>query len=239
MTVGVVIPARYASTRFPGKPLVQIAGKPMIQWVWERASRARGIAGVFVATDDPRIVAVVEGFGGQARLTSASAASGSDRIWEVLTRESWDGVVNVQGDEPLVDPDLIERLAGALASGEGEVVTAAVASNDPDEFRSPHVVKVVVNGNHQALYFSRAGIPHPPDGETPQFLRHVGMYAYTREALQLFVTWPPSPLETTERLEQLRFLHHGLRIRVIAAATPGHGVDVPADVALIEPLLRG
>lgn len=239
MTVGVVIPARYSSTRFPGKPLTPIAGKPMIQWVWERACRARGICQVLVATDDPRIEAAVVSFGGQVQLTSPTAPSGSDRIWEVLSGRSWDGVVNVQGDEPLVDPDLIERLAYSLTTGEAEVVTAAVVSDNPEDYRSPHVVKVVTGDSDRALYFSRQPIPHFREGEPVRFLHHVGMYAYSRQALQSFVRWPVAPLEQREKLEQLRFLHHGVRMKVLTTDRPAHGVDVPADVTRIESLLRG
>lgn len=243
-----LIPARWGATRFPGKPLHPIAGKPLMQHVWERACAAsRLAAGVCIATDDERIARAAAGFGARAILTRPEHPSGTDRIAEAAAGLAGAGVqfshvLNVQGDEPLIDPGLLDLLAGALLDDPGlPMVTAACPSHDPGDRRDPNCVKVVLARNGDALYFSRAGIPYPAvpgaDAAAP-FLRHQGVYGYRRDFLESFVRWEPSPLERTERLEQLRALENGARIRVIVTARASLGVDVPEDVARVEAALR-
>lgn len=246
----VVIPARHASTRLPGKPLAEIAGKPMIQRVWERAG-ASGAAEVIVATDDAGIAAACRGFGAEVALTRSDHHSGSDRISEVIAARGWGPetiVVNLQGDEPCMPPALIEQVAAGLAGRPGVgVATLAYPISDADTLFDPHVVKVVLDADGQALYFSRAPIPWHRDafhkGKTPlprgvRFLRHIGLYAYRAGFLQRYVAWPRSPLEVAESLEQLRILWHGERIHVeIAAMEPGPGVDTPEDLKRVADLI--
>lgn len=243
-----LIPARWGATRFPGKPLHLIAGKPLVQHVWERARLAsRLAAGVFIATDDERIAAAAAGFGARAVMTRPDHPSGTDRIAEaaaVLAAEGLDftHVLNVQGDEPLIDPALLDRLAGALLDDPAlPMVTAACPLSDPADRLNPNCVKVVLARNGDALYFSRAAIPHPlPGSPVAPLLRHQGVYGYRRDFLETFVTWEPSPLERAERLEQLRALENGARIRVVVTPRESLGVDAPKDVARVEAaLLRG
>ncbi len=257
-----VIPARYESTRFPGKPLYSIAGKPMLQHVWERCCRARKLASVIVATDDMRIAEAAFAFGAEVSLTSPRHRSGTDRVAEVARRmPQATHFVNIQGDEPLIDPKLINRIAAALVAGPGvEMVTAANPSLDAAAYMSPNVVKVVCNCAGDALYFSRAPIPLERDavtelpmldadgivvGETPAryraagelsqpFLRHHGIYGYRRDVLLQLVRWKPTRLEKLEKLEQLRALEHGLRIRVLTTAHDSIGVDTPEDASAVE-----
>jgi 3-deoxy-manno-octulosonate cytidylyltransferase (CMP-KDO synthetase) len=240
-----VIPARYASTRFPGKPLHPIAGKPLLQHVIERCRLARSLGEVIVATDDERIAALARRFC-RVEMTSDRHPSGTDRIAEVAGRVACDAVVNIQGDEPLMDPAVIDAVAGALA-GEG-MSTAATPVRRPEDLESPNVVKVVVNASGRALYFSRRSIPFVRDAASRPvaeqlaafpFLKHLGIYGYRREALLRLVQWPVSPLETAEKLEQLRALENGLQIAVVRVEHEGVGVDVPEDVARVEQLLRG
>jgi 3-deoxy-manno-octulosonate cytidylyltransferase (CMP-KDO synthetase) len=240
LTSIVVIPARYESTRFPGKVLALIAGRPMIEHVYRRASRARGIARVLVATDDDRIVCAVEGFGGEALMTSASHQTGTDRLAEVAARIECDVVVNVQGDEPLVEPAMIEQTIAPFRDDPALQMTSLRARiTDAAELDDPNVVKVVVDRHDSALYFSRAPIPfsrdRPAAGGGPW--RHVGLYAYRRSFLPRFAALPPSPLEQTERLEQLRALEHGVRIKVVETPHFSIGVDTPADLAKVDALL--
>lgn len=237
-----VIPARYASTRFPGKPLALIAGKPMIQWVYERASRAR-VADVVVATDDARIADCVRGFGGRVAMTRADHPTGTDRIAEAVRGLQADWVLNVQGDEPLVPPSVLDELVSAcVARPDVQLGTVAVPL-DPalPTFLDANVVKVVVDAGQHALYFSRAPIPHArgPRGPGAMPLRHWGIYLFRTAFLQQFVTWPQSPLERCESLEQLRALEHGARIYVlISHHLQSIGVDVPGDIAQAEALIR-
>jgi len=247
----IVIPARYASTRLPGKPLLDIAGKPMIQRVYEQASMV-GAEKVVVATDDSRICDVVASFGGQVIMTSANHPSGTDRLQEVAERCKLDGdsiVVNVQGDEPLIPPGVIAQVAQNIESHpEAAVATLSEPIESEDDFRNPNIVKVVIDQNGLALYFSRAPIPWPrdhfqqgkpglPNGLIPQ--RHLGIYAYRVNQLNSFVTWPPAPLEKLECLEQLRFLHHGSRIHVQQACEPvPGGVDTPEDLQQVVELIE-
>ena len=239
--VAVAIPARYGSTRFPGKPLAEIAGKPMIQWVCERAREARRIDHVVVATDHEEIRAAVEAFGGRAVMTSPDHLSGTDRIAEAVKGLEADLVVNLQGDEPLLPGSLIDRLVEAIEQAGTEMATVAVPlDRDAPEADDPNVVKVVTDTRGRALYFSRAPIPFARAGGAPvPMLWHWGIYAYRRAFLETFVRWPPGRLETCEKLEQLRALEHGAEIAVITAETPDSGgVDVPADVQRVEALLR-
>jgi 3-deoxy-manno-octulosonate cytidylyltransferase (CMP-KDO synthetase) len=240
-----VIPARYASTRFPGKPLHPIAGKPLIQHVVERCQQARSLSEIIVATDDPRIAEVARRFC-RVELTRADHPSGTDRIAEVAARCPCDAVVNVQGDEPLMDPAVIDAVAGALA--EDEMSTAATAIRDPAEYENPNAVKVVVSAAGRALYFSRRTIPYLRDAASRSvneqlaafpFLKHLGIYGYRREALRRLVAFPVSALEAAEKLEQLRALENGMAIAVVRVNYDSVGVDTPADVARVEQLLAG
>ncbi len=238
-----VIPARYASTRFPGKPLHPIAGRPLVQHVVEQCRRAKRLDDVVVATDDERIRAVVATFC-RVAMTSPDHPSGTDRVAEVLGKLGGDAAVNVQGDEPLMDPAVIDAVAGALDGS--EMSTAATPIRELAEYDNPNVVKVVVNSAGRALYFSRRTIPFVRDAASRPvaeqlaafpFLKHLGIYGYRREALQRLVAWPVSPLEAAERLEQLRALENGLGVAVVTVNYDSVGVDVPADVARVERLL--
>jgi len=236
-----IIPARYASTRFPGKPLADLGGKPMVVRVCERA-RESGAQPVCVATDDERIARAVRQHGFDARMTRADHASGTDRIAEAalqlgLADEAI--VVNVQGDEPLIAPQLIARVAAALQGNpQASVATACHPIHDAAEFANPNVVKAVLNASGEALYFSRAGIPYPRQGEA-RAPRHIGIYAYRVGFLQRYASLAPSPLEATEQLEQLRVLWHGYRIAAVVeeqASPPG--VDTPEDLRAVLKLLQ-
>ena len=239
-----IIPARYGSTRFPGKPLVMIAGKPLLQHVVERCQRATAIGGVIVATDDERIRAAAARFC-QVEMTSPDHPSGTDRIAEVARRCECDGVVNIQGDEPLMDAAVIDQVGRALA--DCEMATAATPLRDPAEYDNPNVVKVVVSASGRALYFSRRTIPCLRDAagrSMPEqlaafpFLKHLGIYGYRRETLLRLVRFPVSPLEAAERLEQLRALEHDIPIAVVRVNYDGVGVDTPEDVARVERTLK-
>jgi 3-deoxy-manno-octulosonate cytidylyltransferase (CMP-KDO synthetase) len=242
-TIGIV-PARYASTRFPGKPLALIAGKPLIQHVVEQCQKARSLSEVIVATDDTRIWEVAQNFC-RAEMTRPDHPSGSDRIAEVVGRCPCDAVVNIQGDEPLIDPAVIDAVAGALAHD--EMSTAATRIKNPEELDNPNVVKVIVNAAGRALYFSRRTIPYLREAASRSaseqlaafaFLKHLGIYGYRRETLLRLVKFPGSPLENAEKLEQLRALENGIQIAVVKVDYDSVGVDVPKDVARVEMLLR-
>lgn len=251
MIFSVLIPARMASTRLPDKPLADIAGKPMVVRVAERAARS-GAARVVVAADDARVVAACAAHAVQAVLTRSDHASGSDRLAEACEQLGLTGddlVVNVQGDEPLIDPALVRRCAELLAERADCVVsTAAHPLTDRLDFVDPNVVKVVIDAAGRALYFSRAPLPWWRDGSaaagqpalpTPAPLRHLGLYAYRAHFLRRFPTLPPAPLEQIESLEQLRVLWHGERIAVHVASGPGApGVDTPADLARVRRLFE-
>jgi len=245
-SVVAILPARWGSTRFPGKPLFPIAGKPLIQHVWERASRARSIGRVIIATDDPRIEETARGFGAEVALTSPSHRSGTDRVAEVARKLKSNSpithIINVQGDEPLIDPALLNRLARTmLADPTLDMITAANVFGPDEDVQSPNAVKVVVDRRGNALYFSRSVIPHLRDArnaaDAPPFLRHQGIYGYSLPFLLQFVKWKPSPLELTEQLEQLRALENGGKIRVLVTPSASVGVDTFEDVAHAERLL--
>ena len=238
-----IIPARFASTRFPGKPLALIAGKPLIQHVVERCQKCKLLSEVIVATDDARIADAAKKFC-RVELTRADHPSGTDRIAEVAARCPCDAVVNVQGDEPMIDPAVIDAVAGALA--QNEMSTAAVQIKNPDEYDNPNVVKVVVNAAGLALYFSRRTIPYLREAASRSvseqlaafaFLKHLGIYGYRRETLLRLVKFPVSPLEAAEKLEQLRALENGIQIAVVKADDDSVGVDAPEDVKRVEKLL--
>ncbi len=235
-----VIPARYGSSRFPGKPLAMIAGKPMIRRVVERAQAAKLVDEVIVATDDRRIFDAVQAFGGRAVMTSPDHPSGTDRIAEAVKGVEADLVVNVQGDEPLIPPRVIDALVAKMRESGSEMGTVAVTLDPKSaEFANPNIVKAVVDISGRALYFSRATVPFQrADGEGVPALWHWGIYAYRRDFLEQFVKWPQSPLEKCEKLEQLRALEHGARIQVLTETESWSiGVDVPEDVAKVEKLL--
>lgn len=229
MRAVIVIPARYASTRFPGKPLAPIAGISLIQRVYERAAQSQRADGVYVATDDDRIAQHVAAFGGNVLRPEGDFATGTDRIAAAmrLLTEPADVIVNVQGDEPLIDISEVDRLIDRM--GEADIGTLACPLTTDEEFLARDVVKVVIGDGGRALYFSRA-----PIGSRETALRHIGVYAYRREALERFVSLPPSPLELAESLEQLRGLQHGLKIVVLQTSRPHLGVDRPEDVARVE-----
>jgi len=246
----VVIPARYNSTRLPGKPLRDIAGKAMIQRVYEQAQLS-GATQVIVATDDQRIADVVTGFGGKFCMTSPDHESGTDRLQEVAAHCGFseeDIVVNVQGDEPLIPPQVIDQVAQNLANNpQAGVATLAEPVASDEDFTNPNVVKVVVDNTGMALYFSRAPIPWPRDfvdaplagmADTLVPMRHIGIYAYRVAQLNQFITWPMAPLEKIECLEQLRFLWNGTGIHIAeaVAAVPG-GVDTEEDLQRVIDLL--
>ena len=237
-----IIPARFASTRFPGKPLALIAGKPLLQHVVEQCQRAKSLSEVIVATDDTRIWEVAQNFC-RVEMTLPNHPSGSDRIAEVAARCDCDAVVNIQGDEPLIDPAVIDAVANALA--QNEMSTAATRIKNPAELDNPNVVKVVVNAAGRALYFSRRTIPYVREaasGSSEQlaafaFLKHLGIYGYRRETLLRLVKFPVSPLENAENLEQLRALENGIPIAVVKVDYDSIGVDMPEDVARVEKIL--
>jgi len=232
-----IIPARWRSTRFPGKPLHLIAGKPLLRHVWERCAHAEKLDSIIIATDDMRIADAAFAWGAQVALTSSNHQTGTDRIAEVARKaRSFAFIVNIQGDEPLVDPSLIDRLVEALRSDRKiDIVTAAHPFENPAEASSPHQVKVIVDLRGNALYFSRFAIPFPRDRAVPvKYLRHQGIYGFRRRALLQFVKWKPTPLERAESLEQLRALENGVRVHVLVTKHGWPGVDTPADAKALE-----
>ena len=238
-----VIPARWASTRLPGKPLAMIAGKPMIQRVVEQVVKATSLSAVIVATDDQRIVDAVDSFGipgTKAVLTRPNHPSGTDRIAEAIENEACDVAINIQGDEPLMDPALIDRLAELMLSGDWDMATAAAPIENDEDLKNPSVVKAVFADDGQALYFSRAPIPFVRDDGTDvsgAHWRHLGIYAYRREYLFKLVAEPPCALENIEKLEQLRAMHIGCKMNVLKTDEVGIGVDTPEDIARVETIL--
>jgi 3-deoxy-manno-octulosonate cytidylyltransferase (CMP-KDO synthetase) len=239
-----IIPARYASTRFPGKPLALIGGKPLIQRVIEQCQSANSLAEVIVATDDTRIWEVAQNFC-RVEMTKPEHPSGSDRIAEVASRCDCDAVVNIQGDEPLIDPMVVNVVASALATA--EMSTAATLIRKAEDFENPNVVKVVVNAAGNALYFSRRSIPFVREAASGSvseqlaafpFLKHLGIYGYRRATLLRLVQLPVSKLEQAEKLEQLRALENGIEIAVVTVNYDSVGVDVPEDVTRVERLLK-
>jgi 3-deoxy-manno-octulosonate cytidylyltransferase (CMP-KDO synthetase) len=252
-----IIPARYASSRFPGKAIADIAGKPMIQWVYERTRQANGVGRVLVATDDERIYQVVSGFGGEAVMTSPAHPTGTDRIAEVAATLDAELIVNVQGDEPLIEPSAIDAALAPFAD-DPTLVMSTLRCPIPtvDELFDISITKVVIDLQDFALYFSKAPVPYHRDGWGPITSmvprlrlaggtspvvgwRHIGLYVYRRVFLLEFARLPQTPLERLEQLEQLRALEHGYRIKVVPTQYVSIGVDTPDDVAKVKRLLRG
>jgi 3-deoxy-manno-octulosonate cytidylyltransferase (CMP-KDO synthetase) len=237
----VVIPARHASTRFPGKPLARIAGKPMIQHVVERVRKAKLPSQIVVATENAEIKAAVEGFGGRAILTRPDHRTGTDRVAEVATHISAEIYVNVQGDEPLIDPGAVDALIAAMQEDPAtQLATPCTAILQANDIMDPNIVKVVRDFDGNALYFSRAPIPWVRDSNdtvAPRHWKHLGLYAFRREALLEFPTLPPGELERVEQLEQLRWLENGFHMAVVETDYDAVSVDVPADVERVEKLL--
>ena len=230
----VVIPARYQSTRLPGKPLVDIAGRSMIEHVYTRATEVPGVSAVIVATDDRRIADTVAGFGGVARMTRSTHRTGLERVAEVAADLNCDIVVNVQGDEPLLEPRMVSELVDALETAETiQMSTLRKQISDSADIDSPHVVKVVVDQRGDALYFSRAAVPFMHDAALPAF-RHIGLYAYRRSFVCDLAELPQTPLEIAESLEQLRALEHGFSIRVVETHYDSIGVDTPEDLERVR-----
>ncbi len=250
MAIVAIIPARFGSARLPGKPLLDIHGKPLIQWVHERACAARSLDRLLVATDDERIAAAVRGFGGEVVMTSRDHPSGTDRLAEAVKETDASLVVNVQGDEPLLDPAGIDAAVRALEEDPAlPMATLSLPLRDVDEMLSPSVVKVVTDAGGHALYFSRSPIPYVRGPADPRAAaaaalagglgrKHVGLYAYRRTALERFASLPPSPLERAEGLEQLRALHYGMKIHVVPMSGEGApAVDTPEDLERVRALL--
>lgn len=233
------IPARYGSTRLLAKPLAAIAGRPMIEHVYRRATQAKSLARVVVLTDDERIAEVVRGFGGEAMMTPEECVSGTDRIaWAART---WDApaIINIQGDEPLIDPRGIEKLARHLIDHPGDPISTLAAPLRGGDLDNPNVVKVVIDRQGYGLYFSRAGIPYPRRPGIAPSWQHLGIYGYRSEVLQQLAGLEPTPLELCESLEQLRALENGIRIRVLTLEEHAHaGVDTAEDLARVEAVLR-
>ena len=234
-----VIPARYSSTRLPGKPLREICGVPMICRVWERASLAKSVSEVIVATDNERILAAVENYGGRAMMTRADHKTGTDRLAEVAEKfPDAEVVVNVQGDEPLIEPALIDELIAQFADKNLHMATVATELKEPSEMKNPNNVKVVLDRNNDALYFSRSLIPYPRNEGKSKIFKHIGIYAYRREFLLAYAKMDSTPLEQSESLEQLRALENGYKIRVIISANKFVGVDTEEDLKLVNDFFR-
>jgi 3-deoxy-manno-octulosonate cytidylyltransferase (CMP-KDO synthetase) len=251
-----IIPARFASSRLPGKPLLEIAGKPLIIWVAERAMAATCVSRVLVATDDERVLSAVHRFGYEAVMTSPNHESGTDRLAEVAARmPDAQIIINVQGDEPLIASDTIDRTVAALTDDdECSISTTWEPFTSAADVISPDVVKVVFDPSHRAIYFSRAPIPYPREAVRKhgsieaalkaepmlinRFCKHTGLYVYRREALLEFASWPPSELEVAESLEQLRALDHGLKIKVVQSTQSSVGVDTPEDLERVRTVIE-
>ncbi|MDN3679772.1 3-deoxy-manno-octulosonate cytidylyltransferase [Vibrio tapetis subsp. quintayensis] len=248
MSFTVIIPARYQSTRLPGKPLADIAGKPMIEWVYQQAMRS-GAEKVIIATDDSRVEAVAHGFGAEVCMTSPSHESGTERLAEVIEKMSIPEshiIVNVQGDEPLIPPEIIRQVADNLAGSEAPMATLSVDITDEEEAFNPNAVKVITDEKGYALYFSRATIPWDRDSFAKNtsklaqpLQRHIGIYAYRAGFVNTYINWQPSALEKIECLEQLRVLWYGEKIHVAVAKTaPAAGVDTPEDLEAVRRILE-
>jgi len=232
-----IIPARYSATRLPGKPLADICGKPLIQYVYEQARKSKLLEDVIVATDDERILEAVEKFGGKAVMTSPTHPSGTDRCAEVARKIDCDFVINIQGDEPLIPPEVIDKVAEALMESDEEIpMTSAATLANKEERENSNVVKVVTDQKGIALYFSRSPIPFYRNPVAPT-LRHIGIYGYRKDFLLKFVSLPQTPLEKTESLEQLRALENGFRIKIVLVDYSPVGVDTPEDLERVRKLL--
>lgn len=230
-----IIPARFGAQRFPGKPLVEIAGVSLVQRVWERVSACQGLASFGVATEDSRILEHVQGFGGTAYVTRADHASGTDRLGEIAASTSYNYYVNIQGDEPLVDASAVDKLVNdTVAAGAPMSTLVSPLQSDSPELQNPNVVKVVTNTRSEALYFSRSLIPYPRHQQGFQYLKHIGIYMYSRQTLLDICRWSPTLIERTESLEQLRALYYGVPILTVQCDYDPIAVDVPEDVQRVE-----
>lgn len=239
MKILCVIPARYASTRLPGKPLADIAGKPMIQRVYERASCAQRPSQVIVATDHQLVYDAVRKFGGNVLMTSPDHPTGTDRLAEVAAHyPDVDVIINVQGDEPLIAPAIIDQLAGTFDHDPDLAMATLATVMDASEYHQPSAVKVVTNLAGDALYFSRSLLPYPRVSTGQPVYKHIGIYAYRRDFLLAYAKLSPTPLERTESLEQLRALEHGYRIKVLITDFKAIGVDTPEDLARVNAYFR-
>ncbi len=245
MIVG-IIPARYASTRFPGKPLIDIRGKSMLQRVYEQASKAKSLSKVVVATDDKRIYDHVQNFGGDAVMTAENHPSGTDRCWDALQQlnEDYQYVINIQGDEPFIVPEQIDELAAVLNDGTVELATQMIEAESNEILFDKGEVKITLNTNNEALYFSRMVIPYIKGVDEKEwhthhrYYRHVGMYAYRKDVLGKITALPVSSLEKAESLEQLRWLEHGFKIKCVATKYESHCIDTPEDVEKVLKLVK-
>lgn len=236
-----VIPARYGSTRLEGKVLRDICGKPMVQHIWEAAKKAVLLDDVIIATDDERVVKAASSFGAKALMTAKEHASGTDRIVEVVFSIDCDVVINIQGDEPLVEPAMLDLLADAMISNKKlQMATLVKKIENKTETDNPNIVKAVLDRNNFAIYFSRSRIPYPrfPEAGSITYYKHIGIYAYTKDFLLTFAAIKPSPLEKAEGLEQLRAIEHGYRIKAVETNIDTIAVDVAEDLKLVESKLR-
>ncbi|MDD6088126.1 MAG: 3-deoxy-manno-octulosonate cytidylyltransferase [Desulfovibrionaceae bacterium] len=239
MSIIAVIPSRYASTRLPGKPLADICGKPMIQRVYERVLQSEAFDRVLIATDDQRIFHAASLFGAECCMTDPRCPSGSDRLLEVASAHHADIYVNIQGDEPLINPDALRQLAEMMLADPAVSVGTLCCAISAEQAQNPNLVKVVMDHTGNALYFSRSPIPYPRSGGIPpHYFGHIGVYAYRRDFLMGFSALPYSPLEHTEKLEQLRILQAGTAIRVLAVDPMGPGVDTPEDLEQVRKIFR-
>ena len=234
MKVAAIIPARYASTRFPGKPLIDINGKMMIERVYRQVEKSDCFTETLVATDDERIEEAVLSFGGNCIMTAGHHRSGTERLWEVMQKTPFDAAVNIQGDEPFIPPQLIRAIVDSLKRGSTQVVTACFHNDRYEDYLSRNVVKVVLNQQNRALYFSRSAIPHQTKEGFVGFFQHIGIYGYLRSALENYMQAGVSQLESTETLEQLRFLDLGIAIRVIPSEYQTFAIDTPGDLKRIS-----
>jgi 3-deoxy-manno-octulosonate cytidylyltransferase (CMP-KDO synthetase) len=234
VSVLVVIPSRYGSTRFPAKVLAKLDGRPIVEWCWRAAKDAK-VGPVLVATEDQRVVDVVESFGGKAVLTSPDCVSGSDRVYEAAKKLKADKIINLQGDQPLIKPETIKAVAKLLSKKEVDISTAVMPLEDKGRIANPNVVKAALAVSGRALYFSRSPIPFPR-GEA-RYWEHLGIYGYQRKSLERFVKLPPSPLERSESLEQLRALEDGMKIFAAVVADVPVAIDTPEDLQRAESLL--
>lgn len=232
-----IIPARLAATRLPNKPLLDIAGKPMIQWVWERASEARSLTDLLIATPDIEIAQAAESFGAKAMITSHEHRSGTDRLAEVARRTQGDLYVNIQGDEPLLNPTAVDAAVEPILKDPTLPMSSIYCLAQPHEYDLPSAVKVVLDVQGNALYFSRSRIPHPRELTEQPLYKHIGLYVFQRELLLQFANWQPTPLERTEGLEQLRVLEHGYKIRMAPVAESSIAVDTEEDLNRVRAIL--
>ena len=242
MNIVGIIPARFASTRFPGKPLAMISGKTLIERVWRQAKKSKKLTDIIIATDDQRIFDAAQSFGAKAVMTSKNCKSGTDRLAEAVKTAAKGAqiIINIQGDEPVISPRLVDKIAGSLQKDRGLVAaTAAFPLKDRKELLNPNVVKVVFDKEFNALYFSRYPIPYPRHRENcAGYYKHIGIYGYRRDFLLKFALWGQTPLEMAEQLEQLRILEKGGRLKVVICDRDSFGVDVPADIRKIERLIK-